>query len=119
MKKLALIAVAAIVAVTGAASTASAALSDRDGTLWRQADMVQVAGRGGDKGGRNDGGKNNGDRDAHRDKKGDKIIWRIKDGKHRPFWRFRRDRGPDCFVRKMQVEGADGSVSTRSIRMCE
>ena len=119
MKKLALIAVAATFAVSGAVSTASAARADRDGTLWRQADVVQVAGRGGDKGGRNDGGKNNGGRDAHRGKKDNRIIWPLRGGKHRPFWRFHRDRGPDCFVRKMQVENADGSVSIRNIRICE
>jgi len=118
MKKLALIAIAAAVAGGGTVSTASAALADRDGTIWRQADAVQVAARG-DRGGRNDGGRNQGGRSAHRDKKGGKIIWRIRDGKHRPFWFFRHDRSPDCFVRKLPVENADGSVSTRSIRMCE
>jgi hypothetical protein len=120
MKKLVLVAIASIFAATGAVSTASASLSDRDGTVWHQKNAVQVA-RGGDKGGRNDGGRNDGGRgrDAHRDKKGDKVIWRIRDGKHRPFWLFRHDRGEDCFVRKMPVENADGSVSTRSIRLCE
>ena len=119
MKKLALVAIASMIAAAGAVSTASASLSDRDGTMWHQKNVVQVAARGGDKGGRNDGGNNNGGRNAHRDKKGDKIIWRIRDGKHRPFWLFRHDRGEDCFTRKMPVENADGSVSTRSVRMCE
>ena len=114
MNKLVPIAIAAIVAATGAVSTASASLSDRDGTMWHQKNVVQVAARGGDKGSRNEGG-----RKAQRDKKGDKIIWRVPGGKHRPFWRYRHDRGPDCFLRKMRVENADGSVSTRSVHMCE
>lgn len=122
MKKLALVAIASMIAVTGAVSTASASLSDRDNPVWHQKSVVQVAARGGDKGGRNDGGNsnnNNGGRNAHHDKKGDKVIWRIRDGKHRPFWLFRHDRGEDCFVRKMRVENADGSVSTRNVHMCE
>lgn len=119
MKKLALIAVAAVVAVTGAASTASAALSDRDAAISQHNNVVLVAGRGVDKGGRNDGGRNDGNRNAHRDKKDGKVIWRIRDGKHRPLWFFRPERGEDCFTRKMRVEGADGTISSRSIHMCE
>jgi hypothetical protein len=119
MKKFALMAVATAVALTGAVSTASAALTDRDATIWHQKDVVLVAGRGGDKGGRNDGGRNDGGRSAHRDKKSDKVIWRIRDGKHRPLWFFRPERGEDCFTRKMRVQNADGTVSTRSVHMCE
>lgn len=116
MRKFALIALAGMVAATGAASTAHAALSDRDSPVWRMTHEVQVAGRGGDRGGRNDGGRG---RDAHRDKKGDKVIWRVRDGKHRPFWLFRRDRGEDCFVRKVRVQNASGNTVTKSVHMCE
>lgn len=115
MRRLALIAVAAVVSVTGAASTASAALSDRDSPAWRPLGGVEVAARGGERGAREDGGRG---RDARRQKKGD-DIWRIRDRRHRPFWLFRRDRGPDCFVRKMQVRDASGDVVTKSVHMCE
>ena len=115
MMKFALIAVAALVAATGAVSPTSAALSDRDSPVWRGADNIQVAARGGERGARQDGGRG---RDARRQKKGD-DIWRIRDGKRRPFFLFRRDRGPDCSVRKMRVQDASGDMVTRSVHICE
>lgn len=115
MRKIALIALAAVVAATGAVSTASAALSDRDGTVWHVKNDTQVAARGGERGARDDGGRG---RDARRSKKGD-VIWRVRDGKHRPFWFFRRDRGQDCSVRKAQVRDASGNVVIKNIHKCE
>ena len=47
MRKLATITLAAMVALTGAASTASAALSSGDAPVIRQAKETQVAARGG------------------------------------------------------------------------
>ena len=120
MRKFALVTLATLFAATGAVSTATAALSDRDTPTWRMQHEVQVAGRGGDRGGRNDGSRSDNarGRDAHRDRKND-VIWRIRDGKHRPFWRFRHDRGPDCFVKKVKVRDASGNIVTKSIHMCE
>ena len=109
MKKLALIAVASVVALSGAVSPAFASLSSSDGTVLHQKDLVQVAARGGgDKGGRNDGGRNNGGkgRDAKGHNKGGKIIWRVRDGKNKPFFLF-RGRG-DC--RTETVRARDGST---------
>jgi hypothetical protein len=114
MKKLASIALAAALAVTGMLAPAHAALSDRDAPVWHAPARVERAAREGGKGGRNDGARN-----ARHDKKGDKVIWRIRAGKHRPFWRFRRDRGEDCFVRKMQVEDSQGNLRTRNVRICD
>lgn len=109
MRKLASIVFAAIIASAGAASTTSAALSDRDGNVWRPGGEVQLAARGGDRGR---------DRGARRDRKGD-GIWRIRDKRHhRPFF-FRHDRGGECFVRRMQVRDAEGNLTVRNIRMCE
>ena len=117
MKKLTLVAVASLVAMSGAVSPAFASLSDRDGVVWHQKDLVQVAARGGgDKGGRNEGGRNNGgkSRDANKgNNKGGKIIWRIRDGKHqKPFFLF-RGRG-DC--RTETVRTRDGV--TRQAWVC-
>ena len=114
MKKLALIAIAAVVAATGTVSTASAALSDRDGPVWHPESQAQVAGRNDNKGDR--GGK---DRGGRHDKKG-KVIWRVRDKHHRPFFLFRvHDRGPDCFTRRMKVQDINGNVTTKSIHMCD
>ena len=110
MRKIASIALAAIIASAGAASTASAALSDRDGTVWRPGGDVQLVARGGDRGR---------DRGARRERKGD-VIWRIRDKRHhRPFFLFRHGRGGECFVRKMQVRDVDGNLAVRNIRICE
>lgn len=110
MKKLALIAVASVVALSGAISPAFASLSTSDGAVWHQKDLVQVAARGGgDKGGRNEGGRNNGgkNRDAKSNKNDSRIIWRIRGGKHQqPFFLF-RGRG-DC--RTETVRAHDGST---------
>ena len=120
MRRIALIALATLFAATGAATTATAALSDRDAPVWRMQHEVLVAGRGGDHGGRNDGSRSDSarGRDAGRDKKGD-VIWRIRDGKHRPFWIFRHDRGPDCFIQKVKVRDASGNIVTKSVHLCE
>lgn len=116
MRKFALIALAAAFAATGAVSTASAALSDRDGTVWRQGGDVQVAGRGGDKGGRNEGGRKDGGRNAHRDKKGSKVIWRVRDKHNRPFFLF-RGRG-DCRTETVQVRDGNGNLVVRNAWVC-
>ena len=104
MRKPALIALAALFAATGAVSTASAALSDRDVPAWRMVKSTEVAARGGERGARQDGGRG---RDSGRDKKND-DIWRLRDGRHRPFWHLHRDRGPDCFVEKRRVRDSSG-----------
>lgn len=116
MRKLALIALAAAFAATGAVSTASAALSDRDAPVWRQADGVQVAARGDNKGGRNEGGRKDGGRSAHRDKKGSKVIWRVRDKHHRHFFLF-RGRG-DCRTETVQVRDDAGNLVVRNARIC-
>jgi hypothetical protein len=106
MRKLALTAIAAAFAATGAVSTASAALSDREGTVWHAKSEMQVAGRNGNKGDRGDrGGK---DRGGRHDKKG-KVIWRVRDKHNRPFFLF-RGRG-DCRTETVKVrDGADNLV---------
>lgn len=112
MKKFAQIALAAMVAGAGAAPTAHAALSDRDAPVWRVTGDIQVAGRGGDRGGRNDGGRG---RDARRDKKGD-PIWRIRKDRDRPFFLF-RGRG-DCTTQKVEVRDLSGNLVIRDKRVC-
>lgn len=114
MRKFALIAIAAVVAAAGTASTGSAALSDREGTIWNVKSDTQVAARDGQREARDDGGRG---RDANRGKKGD-PVWRIRGGKHGVFFLFRRDRSQDCFVRKTQVPGASGDLTVKTVRMC-
>jgi hypothetical protein len=112
MRKIASIIVAAVFAATGAGAPSFAALSASDGTALRQqGDIVQVAARGGDRGGRNEGGRKDAGRN-NRDKKGGKVIWRIRDGKAQPFFLF-RGRG-DC--RTEIVRTRDGS--TRQAWVC-
>lgn len=115
MRKFALLALVAMFAATGAVSTASAALSDRDVPVWRMTKSTEVAARGGERGARQDGGRG---RDSGRDKKDD-DIWRLRDGRHRPFWLFHRDRGPDCSVQKKRVRDASGKVVIKSVHICE
>ena len=78
---------------------------------------IQIAGRGGDRGGRNDGSRNDGGRgrDAHRDKKGD-VIWRIRRDRDRPFFLF-RGRG-DCTTQKVKVRDFSGNLVIREKRVC-
>ena len=109
MRKLATITLAAMVALTGAASTASAALSSGDAPVIRQAKETQVAARGG---GRNE---RSGNRESRRGDRKGKPIWRIKDRKHRerPFFLF-RGRGDCEYVRAVQPDGSLG----KTIRVC-
>jgi Spy/CpxP family protein refolding chaperone len=116
MKRFSAITLAAIVAATAAASSASATLSDRDGTVLHLNQGVQVAdrgGKGGNDGGRNDGGKG---RDAHRDRKDDKVIWRYRDKHERPFFLF-RGRG-DCETRAVKVRDQSGNLVVRNAWVC-
>ncbi|MBX9456948.1 MAG: hypothetical protein KL863_13465 [Rhizobium sp.] len=111
MRKLAVIALAAMVAATGGMSTASASLSDRDGTVWHQKDATQVAARG-DRGGRNEGGRG---RDARRDNRG-KVIWRVRDKHHRQFFLF-RGRG-DCRTEAVNTHDRAGNPVVRNAWVC-
>ena len=114
MRKLALIAIASIVAASGAASSAYASLSDRDATVLHRQDAPQVAarggGKGGDKGSRNDAGKG-------RDK-GGKVIWRIRDKHHkdRLFFLF-RGRG-DCATRAVETRDDAGNIVVKNRWVC-
>jgi hypothetical protein len=108
---------AATFALSGAAAPASAALD------WRSAGArpavsasgagdVQIAARGGDRGGRNEGRS----RDARRGDRKDPPVWRIKDRRlrERPFFLF-RGRGDCEYVR---VRQPDGSLSRKVTRVC-
>lgn len=117
MKKFVQIALAAIVAGVGVAPAAHAALSDRDVPVWRATADIQIAGRGGDRGGKNDGSRNDGGRgrDSGRDKNGD-VIWRIRKDRERPFFLF-RGRG-DCTMQQVKVRDLSGNLVIRDKRVC-
>jgi hypothetical protein len=107
MRTLVLMTLAAIVAVSGVASTADAK-SNRGGPVWRTNDR-QAANADGRQGGSRDH-----DSRGKKDKKGDKV-WRHRKGKHeRPFFLF-RGRGDCEYVR---VRYADGSLSEKVWRVC-
>lgn len=114
MRKPALIALAILFAATGMVSTASAALSDKDGTVWHQKSETQVAGRNdrGDRGGRDRGGKDRGSRHG----KKDKVIWRVRNGKHQPFFLF-RGRG-DCRTETVKARDGAGNLVFRQAWVC-
>lgn len=116
MKKLALIAVASLFAVSGAASGAFASLSVGDSPAWQAKSAVEVAGRDGGKGdrdGRNDGGKG---RDTHHDRKGGKVIWRHR-GKHNQLFFLFRGRG-DCKTRAVETRDDSGNIVVRNRWVC-
>lgn len=113
MRKLALIALATVIAATGAVSTASAALSDRDGTLWYPKSQMQVAARNDNRGDRGDrGGKDRGGRHG----KKDKVIWRIRDKHDRPFFLF-QGRG-DCRTEAVKTRNSAGDLVVRNAWVC-
>ena len=109
MRKLAVITLAAIVAVSGLASAVEAR-SNRGGPVWRTNDRKAESSQGrqdNNKGDRNAGGK--------KDKKGDKVVWRHRKGKFdRQFFVF-RGRGDCEYVR---VRQPDGSLSQKVWRVC-
>lgn len=117
MRSFALITLAATFALTGAVVPASAALDWRGtgsqpAASASRAGDVDVAARGGDRGGRNEGRS----RDARRGDRKDQPVWRIKDRRlrERPFFLF-RGRGDCEYVR---VRQADGSLSKKVTRVC-
>lgn len=119
MKKIAAISLAAIVAVTGAVSTASAALTDREGSTWRPVAGLEVAGRGD-----RDRDRDRDARDRFRDRihrgNQDDEFWRLRHRRHhRPFFLFHRDRGEYCFIKKMRVVDDLGNVVIKRVRVCE
>ena len=110
MRKLALVVIAAVFAATGTVSTASAALSAQDGTVWHPKSEMQVAGRNdnrGDRGGKDQGGRHG---------KKDKVIWRIRDQQNRPFFLF-RGRG-DCRTEAVKVRDGSGTLVVRNAWVC-
>ena len=112
MRKPALIALAAMFAATATVSTAHASLSDRDGTIWHPKSEMQLAGRndkGGDRGGREHGGRH--------DKKGGKVIWRVRDKHQKPFFLF-RGRG-DCRTEAVKLRDAAGDLVVRQAWVCD
>lgn len=116
MRRFASIAIAVIVAATGAAPTARAALAERDGTVLRQVDTVQVAGRN-DKGGRDRGGRDKAGRRAQDDRKATRFVWRNRNKKHRNVY-FRFDRSPGCATQARTVRDAAGDLVVRTARIC-
>lgn len=113
MRKLALVAIAAVVAATGTVSTASAALSTQDGMVWHPKSEMQVAARNDNRSDRGDrGGKDRGGRHG----KKDKVIWRVRDKHHRPFFLF-RSRG-DCRTETVKVRNGSGDLVVRNAWVC-
>ena len=119
MRKLALVAIAAMFAATGTVSNASASLSSQDGTVWHPKSEMQVAARNdnnysndskGDRGDR--GGRDHGNRHG----KKDKVIWRIRDKHHHQFFLF-RGRG-DCRTEAVKVRDGSGNLVVRNAWVC-
>ena len=111
MKKLAVLAVAAIVSITGVASTVEAKGNNHGGPVWRTNDRKAESANG------HQDGNGKSDRDARgkdKDKKGDKVWRHRKRYDDRPFFLF-RGRGDCDYVR---ARYADGTLSQKVWRVC-
>lgn len=121
MKKIALTALAALIAATGLASTASADSRNRNDDEWRRHGQRDGGDRDGDWNGRRDDR-----REARRDWDRDGGNWRRHHD--RDHWRWRYDRGPRvvfrydspdyCFVKKIRVYDDWGNLYIKRVRVC-
>lgn len=115
MKKFALTALAAVIAATGFASTASAGSRNNDDE-WRH--QGQRDRDGGDRDRRRDD-----NREARRDRDGNdnwrhhhrRDHWRHN---HNPRYVFRYDRADYCFVKKVRVYDDWGNLYIKKVRVC-
>ena len=116
MKKIALTALAAMIAATGFVTTASADSRNRNDDEWRRHSQ-------------RDGGDWNGRREDRREARRDhdrRDEWRHHD--RRDHWRWRHDHGPRvvfrydrpdyCFVKKIRVYDDWGNLYIKRVRVC-
>lgn len=115
MKKLALTALVAAIALGSLASTASADSRNNDDDEWRR--------HGQRDGGDWDGRRDDGDRHARRGHDGD-DEWRWRNRRphwrhhYRPHWSYRYDRDV-CWVKKVRRYDDWGNVYIKRVRVCQ